>query len=563
MEAVVIFAYLYFRLSVEEAKNGESESIKNQRSIVRAYCEKHNITVIGEFIDDGYSGSTFDRPDFVRMIKSIETGKSNVNMVITKDLSRLGRNASESMYYAERYFPEHGIRFITVADNFDSNEMSVMAPFQFAMNEVYLRDTSKKIKQVINQKRVNGEYCACAPFGYMKSPDDKGKLIPNPDTADIVKYIFQLAADGISCRAIADILTKENYMTPLQYRVQTGNFSDKGAARATNTWVNTTVKRIVVNPVYLGHTILGKTKSPTIKSKVKVKVPKEEWAVTENTHIPLVSKETFEKAQVQIGVHTKNWRTHPQLRHSIFNGLVFCECCGCALSTAGSVYNGEREKYWYLSCNNASKRSHPHCEHPARVKYADLVEIIKRDLNEVVNLTPKDIVTITNKAIERNKDIAIYEGSADSIKSIQKRLGEIDNVVRKLYNDNITGKISDEMHSSQLEVFTNEANALKQKLIRIEQNKNEEDEIADTYDKFFNLANQFAHFDELTPEIVRTFIERIEVGQKVLPDGYQKATHDNIPYTQDIKIIYRFIGNLKESEQIKNEGRTPKKRKAC
>lgn len=562
MEAVVIFAYLYFRLSVEEAKNGESESIKNQRSIVRAYCEKHNITVIGEFVDDGYSGSTFDRPDFIRMIKSIETGRSSVNMVITKDLSRLGRNASESSYYDEKYFPEHNIRYITVSDNFDSNEMSVMAPFQFAMNEVYLRDTSKKIKQVMNQKRVNGEYCACPPFGYMKSPDDKGKLIPNPDTADTVKYIFKLAADGISCRAIAEILTKEGYITPLQYRVKTGNFGEKGAARATSEWVNTTVKRIITNPVYLGHTFLGKTKSPTIKSKVKLKVPKEEWIVTENTHIPLVSEETFEKSQVQMGVHTKNWRKHPHHRHCIFNGIVFCENCGCALSSAGSVYNGEREKYWYLYCNNATKRSKHYCEHPARVKYTDLIEIVKRDLNEVITLTPHDISVITNKAIERNRELVVYEGSVDSIKAIQKRLDEIDIIVRKLYNDNISGKITDEMHSSMLETFTKEANLLKQRLLKIEQNKSEEDEIADTYGRFFNLAKQYTHIDELTPEIVRTFIERIEVGHKVLPDGYQKATHDNIPYTQNIKIVYRFIGNIREVEQIKNEGRPPKKKRA-
>ena len=562
MEAVVIFAYLYFRLSVEEAKNGESESIKNQRSIVRAYCQKHNITVIGEFVDDGYSGSTFDRPDFIRMIKSIETGKSNVNMVITKDLSRLGRNASESSYYAEKYFPEHNIRYITVSDNFDSNEMSVMAPFQFAMNEVYLRDTSKKIKQVMNQKRVNGEYCACPPFGYMKSPDDKGKLIPNPDTADTVKYIFKLAADGISCRAIAEILTKEGYITPLQYRVKTGNFGEKGAARATSEWVNTTVKRIITNPVYLGHTVLGKTKSPTIKSKVKLKVPKEEWIVTENTHFPLVSEEIFEKAQVQMGIHTKNWRKHPHHRHSIFNGIVFCENCGCALSSAGSVYNGEREKYWYLYCNNATNRSKHHCEHPARVKYTDLLEIVKRDLNEVITLTPHDVSVITNKAIERNRELVVYEGSVDSVKAIQKRLDEIDSIVRKLYNDNISGKITDEMHSSMLGTFTKEANLLKQRLLKIEQNKSEEDEIADTYGRFFNLAKQYTHIDELTPEIVRTFIERIEVGHKVLPDGYQKATHDNIPYTQNIKIVYRFIGNIREVEQIKNEGRPPKKKRA-
>lgn len=535
----------YYRLSVEEANEGESSSIKNQRSIVRQYCEDHGITIVSEFVDDGYSGSNFDRPGFNAMLAHLNKGLAN--MVITKDLSRLGRDMTESSHYAETYFPEHGVHYLAISDNFDSDEINLMAPFQFAMNDVYLRDTSRKIKQVLNQKMNKGEYCACPPFGYMKDPRNGGKLIPDPMTAPIVQKIFALAESGRSAHAIANILSDEGYITPLKYRVlYRDHFSEKGAARAADRWNHTTVKRILKNRVYLGHTLLGKTKKASLKSKKKVNVPQEEWHITKNTHMPLVTQEQFDKAQYYMGMNTKSWRENEKCRSSIFNGITFCANCGGAMCSAGSVYKGEREKYWYLSCNNIPKRSKNHCEHGARIKYSDLLEIVKNDLNQLISLSDEDIKEITNEALKRSGQVNIYESAEANQKAIEKRLEAIDKIVIKLYSDNAAGIISDDMLGKMVTEFSQEATNLKKQLAKIQNQQSAGNEIVDNYEKFFRLVKQYTHIDELTEEIVRTFIERIEIGKKELPECYQLAGK-NVPYTQQIKIYYRFIGNVQKS----------------
>ncbi|MBQ7504941.1 MAG: recombinase family protein [Ruminococcus sp.] len=552
MFAAVALADIYMRLSREEAKSGESQSISNQRNIIRQYCQDNNITIVREFVDDGYSGSNFTRPGFQEMLQHIDTGL--VNTVITKDLSRLGRDMSESSYYAETFFPEHDTHYIAISDSFDSNEVNLMAPFQFAMNDVYLRDTSRKIKQVINQKRKRGEYCACPPFGYMRNPDDRTNIIPDPNTAPIVQHIFELATKGHSAHAIADILTDEAAITPLKYRVMyRDDFCEKGASRATDTWNHTTVKRILKNQVYLGHTVLGKTTKVSLKSKKKVNIPPEDWVITYNTHEPLITPEEYDTAQYYMGMNTKSWNKYDNVRKSVFNGIIFCEHCGSALCSAGSVYKGEREKYWYLSCLNIPKRSNNHCEHGARIKYSDLVEIVKSELNQFISLSKDDINEIIQSAIEKNAKNVYHE--KDSLKSIEKRLSDIDKIILKLYNDNAHGKINDEQLSSMIEKLNKESSSLKERAKEIKK-KTDEPYIEDAYKAFFNLVEQYNHIDELTPEIVRTFIERIDVGEKILPDKYKIASH-NIPYKQNIKIKYRFIGNIGKDERAFNQDNSP------
>lgn len=259
-------AFAYFRLSREEAQKSESSSITNQRMIVTKYCGQNGIRLVREFVDDGYSGGNFDRPGFRQMMNELERGMANT--VITKDLSRLGRDMRESSYYAEQFFPEHGIRYIAISDNFDSESENVMAPFQFAMNEVYLRDGSRKVKDVLKTKRNEGLYCACPPYGYKKAPRNKNQLVPDEATAPVVQRIFEAAANGDSARRIAEGLNRDGIIPPLKYRVlYRDEFSEEGAARASDFWNYTTVKRILKNEVYLGHTVLGKTKKVSVKSK--------------------------------------------------------------------------------------------------------------------------------------------------------------------------------------------------------------------------------------------------------------------------------------------------------
>lgn len=315
-------AFAYLRLSNEEAAEGESSSIKNQRMIIQDYCERNEILLVRVFVDDGWSGGNFDRPAFQEMIALLEQGKANI--VITKDLSRLGRDMREASYYAEQYFPEHGIRYLTVADNFDTEQENVMAPFQFAMNEVYLRDGSRKVREVLKAKREKGLYCACAPYGYGKDPRNKNRLAPDEETAPIIRRIFEAAANGDSSRKIAMELNSDGIVPPLKYKaLYKGNFSEEGAARASDLWNYTTVKRILKNPVYLGHTLLGKSRKVSVKSKKKLNVPKDQWAVTENTHEPIITQEVFDLAQLNLGKGSFDFRQYDHVRRSIFSGIAF------------------------------------------------------------------------------------------------------------------------------------------------------------------------------------------------------------------------------------------------
>lgn len=541
MKMKLRFADVYLRLSVDEKSKGESESISNQRNIIKKYCDENNIIVVREFIDDGYTGANFERPGFKSMLEHLKSGLANT--VITKDLSRLGRDMMESSYYSEKFFPENGIQFITVSDNYDSDSPAPFSSLQFAINDYYLKETSTKIIQVLKHKRESGEYCACPPFGYIKNPEIKGKIIPDPNTAPIVQRIFMLASQGNSAHSIAEILTKEGHITPLKYRVMyRDSFSEKSASRASDEWNHTTVKRILKNKVYLGHTILGKTKKVSLKSKKKVSLPEDEWVVTENTHQPLINQEIFDKAQYFIGTNTKTWEEHPDCRKSIFSGVIFCANCGAAMCSGGTVYKGERNKYWYLVCNNISRKDSKRCEHGARIKYSDLVDLIKAELNEIINLSDDEIKKITESVIKKASEDSCYKGKKEKAECISKRLVDIDRIISKLYQDNISGLIDDERMEKMLRSLNEESNNLKLQQKELDSGFKSIESIEDNYTKFFNIVKRYNNIEELDEDIIRNFIERIEIGEKILENGYKVASHKETPYRQSIRIRYRFIG---------------------
>ena len=534
-------AFAYLRLSNEEAAEGESSSIKNQRMIIQDYCERNEILLVRVFIDDGWSGGNFDRPAFQEMIALLEQGKANI--VITKDLSRLGRDMREASYYAEQYFPEHGIRYLTVADNFDTEQENVMAPFQFAMNEVYLRDGSRKVKEVLKAKREKGLYCACAPYGYAKDPRNKNRLVPDEETAPIIRRIFEAAANGDSSRKIAMELNRDGIMPPLKYKVlYKGNFSEDGAARASDLWNYTTVKRILKNPVYLGHTLLGKSRKVSVKSKKKLNVPKDQWAVTENTHEPIITQEVFDLAQFNLGKGTFDFRQYDHVRRSIFSGIAFCAQCGHALCSCGTVYKGEREKYWYLSCNRHRLDITDSCV-GVRIKYSDILEVVRQDLNSLISLSPEEKEAVAREAMRRAGDDNLIKVKQLQLQKAKARLSTIDKVITKLYTDNAEGKIDDSRLERMLSELQRESAGLEKTIdsLSVIDSVNETQE---SYRAFFELANKYTYIKELDRDTLVTFVRRIEVGPKVLPDGTQKATHRNQPFQQSVRIFYKFIGEL-------------------
>ena len=543
----VTIAYAYYRLSQEEANEGQSSSILNQEKIVRDYCARNGIALLDSFVDDGWSGGNFERPGFQAMMRALESGKAN--MVITKDLSRLGRDMRESSYYAEQFFPEHQIHYIAIADNFDSELENVMAPFQFAMNEVYLRDSSRKVRDVFKMKRSKGEYCACAPFGYKKDPKDKNHLIPDEETAPIVTSIFQRSAAGKSCITIAQELSNEGVVTPLKYRaLYRDNFTDAGAARATDYWNYTTVKRIIKNEVYLGKTVLGKTRKASLKSKKKISVPKEDWVVTEGTHIPLVDQMTFDKAQFNLGRGSRDYRQYDHVRKSIFGGIAICSLCGYSLCSSGTVYKGEREKYWFLSCNHKSKRFENPCQ-GVNIKYSDLLELVRQDLNSLINLTDAEIDALVNGVLEEMNDVSAEKERESKIEKSQARLKVISRTIEKLYFDNAEGKLSDSRLETMVAKLEKEATTLEASLEDLTA-PSPAAEIRSNYEKFFQLAKQYSRIEVLDRDILLTFIDRIVVGPKILPDGYIKAPRKHASYQQSVTIYYKFIGNLSDHAPV-------------
>lgn len=547
----------YLRLSLEEAKNGESSSISNQRMIVQRYCEQNNITLLSEFKDDGWSGGNFERPGFQAMLRELEKGKANI--VITKDLSRLGRDMRESSYYAEQYFPEHGIHYIAINDNFDSDRDNVMAPFQFAMNEVYLRDGSRKVKEVLKAKREKGQYCACPPYGYRKSDKDKNLLVPDEETAPIVQRIFDRAARGDSSRKIALDLIADGVIPPLKYRVlYRDDFSDKGASHASDVWNYTTVKRILKNRVYLGDTLLGKSRKISFRSKVKIALPKDQWTITSGTHEPLVSADTFEKAQANLGRGTQNYRQYDHVRKSIFSGIVVCEKCGHALCSCGTVYKGEREKYWYLSCTQKRKDIAKPCE-GVRIRYTDLLEVVKSELNSLIDLSDEEMRQITLSAVKQSSSEDVLKARRDKLKRSKERLGAIDKIITKLYNDNAAEKLSDKRLDKMVEELQCEAKQLTENILELDEASAGETE-AEKFKRFFELAKQYSHIETLDRDILTAFIDRIVIGEKIFPDGHVKATRAGVPYIQRIQIFYKFIGDINKAPERNLGGKTEKDR---
>lgn len=536
-----MYAFGYLRLSREEAGHGESTSIENQRLMISTHCERHNIHLVDFFVDDGWSGGNFQRPGFQSMLEELKKGY--VNLVITKDLSRLGRDMREASFYAEQYFPEHGIRFMTVLDNFDTAIDNPLAPLQFAMNEFYLRDCSRKMKAALKERRERGQYCACPPYGYKKAAGNKYLLVPDENTAPVVQRIFQQAAEGDSSRTIALALNAAGIIPPLKYRAQyRDNFTEKGASRASEIWNNTTVKRILQNRVYLGHTVLGKSKKVSIKSKKKVPLPAQEWTITENTHEPLVTQLIFDRAKENMGRGTKVYKGYDQIRKSIFGGIAFCGLCGYSLCSCGTVYKGEREKYWYLSCTHMRKDIENPCS-GVRINYADLCELVRQDLNNLIQISDMDLKTLVKRFVDESDLEAAAKRRATEKSKAEKRIVVIEKMIAKMYADNINGLIDDAQLNNVIASLNQETASLQELLKRIEADS-QPDNTAVRFRQFFQMAKQYATIDVLDREALLTFVERIEVGPKILPEGTQMTSHRNQPFRQSVRIVYKFIGDI-------------------
>mgnify|MGYP002854008602 CR=1 FL=1 len=504
---------IYIRLSKEDEEKEryqESESIGNQRTLLMQYVKQNNLIFIDEYVDDGISGTSFDRPGFNRMIDDIEKGK--INMVITKDLSRLGRNYVQSGLYIESYFPEHQVRFVAILDNIDTaydNSNNDIAPFKSILNEMYAKDTSKKISSVLKSKRELGQYIgSTTPYGYQKDPKDKYHLIVDSEAAEVVKTIYKMYLKGYGTMQIADYLSKNKVPIPSDY-----NHKKRGVRSLTyGLWAQSTVRFILSNEIYTGTIVQGKRKKVSFKSKKFIDIPEEDWVRVEGMHEAIVSRSDFEKARKMIE-NTKGARI--VLNDYIFKSMIRCYECGGYIGITKKDKNGN---------------IYGRCQRYARYGKFDVCtshnfnyEVFEKQMIDILRQVCK--IYKDRKKLEEiaKKAKSKEEQEMDINKKIQTYKEQIEKENRKLgimYEDRLSGIISIEEYKENSEKIKENIKMYKQNIedleIELIGNKNQQPET----EKLESLIDEFLNVEKPTKEIIRAFFEKIVIHEDKQLDVY-------------------------------------------
>lgn len=523
---------LYCRLSQEDMRIGESESIQNQKIILERYAKEHMFPNIRFFVDDGITGVSFERKGLQEMLDEVERG--NVAIVITKDLSRLGRNYLKTGELIEITFPENGVRYIAINDGVDTaREDNEFTPLRNWFNEFYARDCSKKIRAVKQAKaqrgeRVNGNY----PYGYIIDPNDKNHLIPDPEAAHIVTKIFEMYVRGDRMCDIINWLRDNKVPTvgTLLYRRTGDKRHYRGESTAYN-WPDKTIFDILVRKEYLGHTITNKTRKASYKVNKKIKNPEEKLLIFPNTHEPLVDEETFALAQKRISTRTRPTKID---EIDMFSGLLFCGECGTKMYVRRG--NGTLERKHGYTCGHY--KAHNRTENPCTTHYirkSVLMEIVLNDLQRVMSYVKKNEKRFIAIATEQNEQTVKKSMTQQrkQLEKAEKRLAELDIVFRKTYEDNALGKITYEQFSFLAAGYDEERNTLKSSITELKELINSETERNTDVNKFVALVRKYTEITELNYEILHEFIDRVLIHEL-----------DRETYTREIEIFYTFVGKV-------------------
>ena len=526
---------LYLRLSRDDELQGESGSIQTQRMMLRQYAAEHGLIVVDEYIDDGWSGTNFERPSFQRMIDDIEDGK--INCVVTKDLSRLGRNYILTGQYTEIYFPSKGVRYIAINDNVDTiNGESELAPFLNILNEMHARQTSKKVKAAMHTRFANGaHYGAYAPLGYVKDPDKKGHLLIDPETRWIVEKIFDLAVHGRGAASITRILAEEKVPTPgwLNYE-RYGTFANiyAGApAEKAYAWTIAQVKSILKEETYIGHSVHNKQSNISFKNKKKVRKPQEEWYRVENTHEAIISEEAFQKVQELIASRRRRQKNGTT---QIFSGLVKCADCGWSL--AYGVNSQNKNPYAHYHCSKYGQGLRQCSMH--YIRYDVLYAYVLARLQYWSVLAQKDEDKLLKRLLnvsDRERNSAKKKQAAE-LKKAEKRKAEVDGLFAKMYEDWSAGRITEYNFNMLSEKYQNEQKELETKIRQLHETMEAAVQTAADAEKWIALMKQYVNPVELTAELLNTLIEKITVHEAVKGEDGSRE--------QEVEIYYRFIGKI-------------------
>ena len=542
---------LYCRLSKDDMLQGDSESIKTQKAMLTQYAKEHGFLIVEVYVDDGWSGLNFQRPDFNRMLDDIEAGK--IDVVITKDLSRLGRDHLKVGHFTEIYFPMKNVRYIAVNDGVDTaNKNNDIAALKNVMNEFYSRDNSRKIRSSIRARAKAGLYrTSFNPIGYRKSPDNHNKLIVDGETAWIVKRIFELANAGMGAHKIAKTFREEQVPCPSWWLHSRGerDYSQRFENPANKyEWSHTVIRNIIANPLYLGHTVMCKTES-IFKVGTFKKVPKADQIRVENTHEPLVSQELFDRANAKI---LSRRRDTTDNFVSPFSGLVKCGTCGKAL---GLRYWGKDRHHIYV-CTTYAHDTKACSDH--RIYYEDLYNAVLADIQYHARLAYEDRDKAVALAMKMNAKADGNKGKSNEskLKQAKKRYDEVTRLFDRLYEDSLSGRISNDNFTRLIDKYQTEQEQL---LGQIQNLENALQEVKDSQTNAVQWAALMADYvgiRELTAENLNLLVERIEVFDRTETDGEAE---------QVIRICYRFGGYIGErrfkAKVLRNTGGWERRRR--
>ncbi len=501
---------LYLRLSkVDDGEQDESESIASQKAMLTKFVISNpDFNVVDYYIDDGFSGTNFDRPNFQRMWQDIRNG--NVNCVIVKDLSRFGRNTIETDNFLEVVFPTLKIRFISLLEELDTflnpdlSNQKLLIAFKNLMNDEYARDISTKVKSANAAHRRKGDFIGSfAPYGYKKDPNNHHKLIIDEEVAPIIKQIFSMCLKGQSIISIARELNKAGYISPIDYKKQQGyKIKIPNYVGKYHIWTSTTIKTILQNEVYIGNMVQGKSCVVSYKNKKKIEKPKDEWVIVENTHEPIVSKDDFEKVQNLLKINGKTY-TKPY-RTKILCGLVRCGDCGLAMNSSYCTEKSLLGKY-YFKCSTFVKNSRLCSKHSIRNdKLENIVfEIIKQyidlsvDIDNIINKIDKSKFKVSSNTneklkLQRERDILSYKQS----------LGNF-------YLKFKSGELSETDYRNEKEKIENQIKICENQIITLSATLNNNIENAHT--NFITALKKYKNFTSLTKEMAQELIDVIYV----------------------------------------------------
>ncbi len=521
---------IYIRLSQEDKDKkyeSDSESVINQKELLRSYVKANHFNLYGEYVDDGFSGTDFERPGFQSLINDIEKG--NINCVLVKDLSRLGRDHILTGYYIEKYFPENNVRFISIIESYDSFKSQASndsSTFIIACNDYYSKQNSIKIKNVLNDKRKNGKFIGSLPsFGYLRDPNDKGHLIVNPETAPIVKRIFELRISGVGPTDIATILNNEKVPTPAGYK--NTKFSSRLILR--DEWNISSIRKIITNRIYTGDMVQHVQRKVNYKSKKKVTVDEKDWIIVENTHEPLIDKDTFNYVQTIRKRSSRNYKLKTDREKRLFEGLIYCHECGNRLT----VYYRKKKDYWSINCNRYSRDPKRGRCSSHFYPYNYLEEQLLKHFNETIECFVKklDVNELNNDLINNLKNN--NQKVESKIEKLERDKKILVNKLSTLYDDRCNEIISINTYkelSIETETKLNNINEEINKEKYNKQNlKNKENVIKD----YTKQIQKLLDLNKPKKELINTLIDKI-----VIDENRNIAMKFKYDVIEDIKFKY-------------------------